>query len=84
VVGDSLRFSQLRGSVNGLLALENTHYRRFWSFGQPENPSIPLIRPFVPATVLCLAPLALRVWAFILPHQRPATLLPADALTTNH
>jgi hypothetical protein len=36
VVGDSLRASQLRGSVNGLLALDNTHDRRFQRFVGPS------------------------------------------------
>jgi hypothetical protein len=35
---------------------------RFQLVPQPENPTAPLSRPFAPATMLGLAPLALRVW----------------------
>ena len=31
---------------------------------QPESLSVPLLRPFAPATMLGVAPLALRVWAY--------------------
>jgi hypothetical protein len=37
---------------------------RFELVPQPENPSVPLTRPFAPATMVGLAPLALRVWAY--------------------
>ena len=37
---------------------------RFQLVTQPENPSVSLTRPFAPATMLGLAPLALRVWAY--------------------
>ena len=37
---------------------------RFQLVPQPENPSVSLTRPFAPATMLGLAPLALRVWAY--------------------
>ena len=39
---------------------------RFQLVPQPENPSVALSRPFVPvpAVMLGLAPLALRVWAY--------------------
>jgi hypothetical protein len=37
---------------------------RFQLVTQPENPSVPLSRPFAPATMLGLATLALCVWAY--------------------
>ena len=58
----------LRASLNSA-KLAHSHRPRFQLVPQPETPSAPLARPLAPATMLGLATLALRVWAYA--HGRP-------------
>ena len=51
---------------------------RFQPVPPPENPSVPLSRPYAPGTVLGLAMLALRVWAYANGRPLHSRAFPAE------